>query len=54
MVGYKLVIHKNTTDLEKEVRERMIDGWKCLKGVVVKTNNEIKNGFWYIQTMIKE
>jgi hypothetical protein len=54
MKDYKLVINSNTKGLSDEVREMLNNGWKCLNGVVVQQNNEIKNGFWYIQTMIKK
>jgi hypothetical protein len=54
ILDYKLVIEKNTTVLAGEVRDLMYKGYKCLDGVVVQPNPEIKNGFWYIQTMIKE
>jgi hypothetical protein len=52
MKDYKLVIRSNANDLATEIREMFRNGWVCLNGGSVQPNPEIKNGFWYIQTMI--
>lgn len=54
VLDYKIVIEKNSTVLAGEVRDLMYMGYRCLNGVVVQPNPETKNGFWYMQTMIKE